>query len=89
MKCTTVALPSGGMATVCGRDRIQTCTQCGAAATKLCDWKTGQDRTCDAALCDAHAVSPAPNKDLCPRHAAAWEEIKAQRAGKSAHQDPR
>jgi hypothetical protein len=57
-------------------------------AGRLCDWKmeryasrdasikTGARRksvTCDEPLCDSCTYSPAPNKDLCPTHAAQWK----------------
>jgi hypothetical protein len=62
--------------------------QCGVLATRECDWKlkssdtppppmigrarTRRVRTCDTPLCGACAWSPAPDKDLCPTHAAEW-----------------
>jgi hypothetical protein len=74
VKCTTVALPGGGRAILCGRERISTCVKCGAIAGLLCDWKLSARKTCDAPLCDACASSPAQNKHLCPAHAKAWEQ---------------
>lgn len=51
--------------------------RCGAEATRLCDWKTRATphniATCDEPLCDSCTSSPAPNKDLCPTHAAQWK----------------
>lgn len=71
MKCTPVNLGNGAQAIVCGGSRVQKCA-CGRLSTRLCDWKIGRGRTCDARLCDQCAYSPAPGKDLCPTHAAAW-----------------
>jgi len=54
--------------------------RCGALSTRLCDWKTGATTgkrlktvTCDEPLCDCCTSSPAPDKDLCPTHAAQWK----------------
>lgn len=53
--------------------RTQRCA-CGNRATLLCDWKVPGRRagTCDAPLCPSCTSSPAPEKDLCPAHAADW-----------------
>jgi len=51
----------------------KTCTACSRTATKLCDFKLSGKRsgkTCDAPLCDGHAVSAGPDLDHCPAHAA-------------------
>ena len=67
----------GGIA--CTRERRRTCSVagCGNAATLLCDFplvgpKAG--RTCDRALCRAHAEHAGPNTDYCPAHATARKE---------------
>lgn len=64
-------------AIVCGRDRRRSkrC-KCGAIADRQCDWKVKGKRsgTCDAWVCQACSVEPAPGKDLCTAHAAAWLE---------------
>jgi len=41
----------------------------------LCDWKVPGRRsgTCDVPICSRCTASPAPDKDLCPDHAAAWK----------------
>lgn len=81
MACEQIALPGGGSAIVCGGRRSQRC-RCGRTATLLCDWKLAGDphgRTCDAPLCDRCTTSPAPEKDLCPKHAAAFEAWKVER----------
>lgn len=59
-------------AIVCGRKRIKACCGCGGIATRECDWKLGQGKTCDRPLCEDCTDSPAPGKDLCPVHAAEW-----------------
>lgn len=74
MPCTFVPLPGGGTAIVCGpRARPKRCS-CGSGrpATLLCDWKV-EGGTCDAPLCEACSHVPAPEKDLCPKHAAEWK----------------
>ena len=71
MKCTH--LPGGII--ICGRrDRSQTCKAHGAKATKLCDWKTGNGKTCDEPLCNVCTFSPEPGKDICPHHKAMWDK---------------
>ena len=70
MKCTTIKF--GNRSTIaCGSRRVDTC-RCGQIATRLCDWKTGKDRTCDALMCGDCSTSPAEGKDLCRMHAIEW-----------------
>lgn len=78
MVCRTVSVP-GGTAIVCGPGRK---CQCKRRATLECDWKVPSRKsgTCDAPLCPRCTTSPAPDKDLCPTHAAEWEQMKARRA---------
>lgn len=87
MKCERVPMPTGGFAIVCGRTvRRQRC-QCGAPATLFCDWilpegerpRRKRPKTCDAPLCSSCTLSPAPEKDLCPEHARAFEAWRANR----------
>lgn len=71
MKCSTLRI--GGHAVIaCGPKRIEACVRCRAPASKLCDWKIGNGKTCDATVCDSHATSVGDDKDLCPKHAYAW-----------------
>jgi transcriptional regulator with XRE-family HTH domain len=57
---------------VCARGaRIQTCS-CGFVAKYLCDFPMGKGKTCDALLCEDHAVKQGTAvQDLhyCPQHA--------------------
>lgn len=80
MTCHHVSLPGGGSAIVCTSGRAQRCS-CGNRATLLCDWKMPNKRsgTCDAPLCPRCTTSPAPDKDLCKKHADAWAARKAGR----------
>lgn len=75
MTCEHVSLPGGATAIVCSSGRRQRC-KCGRPATLLCDWKvkTKKSGTCDAPLCSSCTTSPAPDKDLCPTHAAEFEK---------------
>lgn len=76
MTCERVPLPGGGHAIVCGtRQRRKRCA-CGRPADLLCDWKVPSRRsgTCDKPVCDQCTASPAPDKDLCPDHARAYED---------------
>lgn len=80
MKCTHVSF-NGLPVIVCGSSRrlSQTCEYagCDRHATRLCDWKLGANKgTCDALMCEEHTSAPAPNKDLCAKHAAEWEAWK-------------
>jgi hypothetical protein len=79
MICQHVTLPDGGTAIICSGGKRQRC-KCGRPATLLCDWKVPkrQSGTCDAPICASCATSPAPGKDLCPTHAAAFEEWKVR-----------
>ncbi|QUT04083.1 hypothetical protein KFK14_13095 [Sphingobium phenoxybenzoativorans] len=79
MTCTPVRLPAGGTAIICTTTRR---CKCGRRATLLCDWKvpTKKSGTCDAPICARCTTSPAPDKDLCPKHAAEFKTWKAARA---------
>lgn len=80
MTCEHVTLPDGGRAIVCSSRRRARCA-CGRPAPLLCDWKiSGRRGTCDAPLCNRCTTSPAPDNDLCPAHAEAFEQWKAVRA---------
>lgn len=81
MACETVILPGGGRAIVCGTRSRKRCP-CGRPATLACDWKvpTRRSGTCDAPICSRCTTSPAPDKDLCRTHAAAFAEWKAARS---------
>ena len=81
MPCRHIALPNGASAIVCGsRLHHRQCSGCGKPADLLCDWKVKSRRsgTCDKPICAACTYSPAPEKDLCPRHAAEWQARSAQ-----------
>lgn len=88
MACEHVTLPDGTRAIVCGTRRPRQRCACGRPATLLCDWKLAPDqtsrrrksRTCDAPICTSCTTSPAPDKDLCPAHAQAFEEWKKRHA---------
>lgn len=83
MGCEHVRLPGGHAAIVCSPTRR---CKCGRRATLECDWKVATRRsgTCDAPICAACARSPAPNKDLCPKHQIVFRQWKAARAAASA-----
>jgi hypothetical protein len=80
MTCEFVQLPGGGTAIICTAGRRKRCA-CGRLATLACDWKAPRKKsgTCDAPICDRCTTSPAPDKDLCAKHATALEEWKARR----------
>ncbi len=80
MACRHISIPLAdgtvARAIVCGpAPRRKRCVGCGGPAARECDWKlTGEKagKTCDRAICARCATSPAPEKDLCPAHAALW-----------------
>lgn len=88
-----IPMPDGTVATgiVCGvRERKRVCVGCGArvneSAGRLCDWKlTGpkEGKTCDRFACTRCAKS-APDKDLCPTHAALWARHPKNPANRAA-----
>lgn len=73
MPCHHITV-DGVSAIVCTSGRTQKC-RCGRKATRLCDWKVKgrKSGTCDKPLCARCSHSPAPEKDLCPQHAAEWK----------------
>lgn len=76
MVCTRV-----GTAIVCGPKRKPARCACGALAPLLCDWKVPERKsgTCDKPICNSCATSPRRDKDLCPAHAADYEEWRLAR----------
>jgi len=78
MTCDRVPMPGGGVAIVCSQTRR---CKCGRRATLLCDWKVPAKAsgTCDAPICERCTTSPAPDKDLCPKHAEEFRVWKAAR----------
>jgi hypothetical protein len=80
MVCERVQMPGGGFAIACGVRRKAKRCACGSGlpATRLCDWKV-PGGTCDADLCGGCTHIPAPDKDLCPAHAAEWQARLARR----------
>lgn len=85
MACEHVPLPGGGSAIICGMRQPRQKCRCGRTATLLCDWKMPNAKeherargsaTCDKPLCERCTMSPAPDKDLCPTHAEAFEQWK-------------
>lgn len=87
MICDTLTLPDGTRAIVCSSGNRKGCA-CGRRADLLCDWKvpTRKSGTCDAPICSSCTTSPAPDKDLCPTHAAAFADWQAQHRPQA--QDP-
>lgn len=82
MTCERVPMPGGGVAIVCGpRRRRRKCRTCGRPADLECDWKVPRKKsgTCDAPICSTCTTSPAPGKDVCPKHKPALEAWLAAR----------
>lgn len=61
-----------GNAIVCSRGgrKAPACRWCGKPSTKLCDYPTSKNQTCDAPICNEHAKSQGKNLDTCPDHPA-------------------
>lgn len=87
MTCTVVDLDNGARAIVCTTGRAARCVSCGNRAGLLCDWKVPSRRsgTCDKPICARCSYSPAPEKDLCPNHAAEWGHRCAARSQPKGH----
>jgi hypothetical protein len=78
MVCTSVTLPGGQRAIVCGpRGPVRKCA-CGARAQLQCDWKV-DGGTCDAWIYEACTTMPAAGKDICPTHKPALQAWLAAR----------
>lgn len=77
MACSTLT-KDGVTFLICGRGLPQqpSCRYCANTSTKLCDFPVGNGKTCDAPICDAHASSVGPDRDLCPKHASEWKGVK-------------
>lgn len=73
MPCIPFKTPDGATGIMCIRGRTRRC-ECGKPADRLCDWKVKARKsgTCDRPICPSCSVSPAPDKDLCKEHGAAW-----------------
>lgn len=54
-RCTDEVVEFSGEGFISG-DAIQPCGQCHYLAEYLCDWPMGKGKTCDAPLCDDHAL---------------------------------
>lgn len=50
------------------RSLAHDCIFCGAPATKLCDHKMPNGKTCNAPVCDSHDHHVHPDQDFCPPH---------------------
>lgn len=48
---------SGAESFICG-EGVVPCTCCAMLSEYLCDWPMGDGKTCDAPLCDVHAMAP-------------------------------
>lgn len=68
-KCIHLRLADGTEVMACGSfPGAKACVVCGTFATRLCDHRNRDGRTCDAPLCDEHTQRAGPNRDLCPLH---------------------
>lgn len=63
-------LPAACCARTSPTNPIVPSQRCLAPSSFLCDWEVGDGKTCDAPLCGEHATWIAPDRHLCPTHAA-------------------
>lgn len=89
MPCIPFNDGKGSRGFLCTSRRRPPRCKCGSglSADLLCDWKVDtkpEVKTCDRKICPACTHKPAPGKDLCPEHAAAW----LARAARSASGSP-
>lgn len=72
---STIAIICGGRR---GQPHRPACKCCPRESTKLCDFpvvRNGRRATCDVPICDDHATSIGPDRDLCPWHAKQWKGL--------------
>lgn len=83
-------MPGGGGAIICSSGSRKKCVGCGRRADLACDWKveTRRSGTCDKPICSRCTVSPAPEKDLCPAHAQAFDAWKLARTETHRQEKP-
>ena len=69
--CHRVEVPGFGSVIVCGGHTPRRhCVHCRASATRLCDHRNSDGRTCSAPICDACAFHVSARRDYCQFHAA-------------------
>jgi hypothetical protein len=74
MKGTKLPAPCAAQVGIGGRQHV-----CMDISGFLCDWPAGGGRTCDLALCEAHAHQVSRNRHYCPAHFADHTDFQAQR----------
>jgi hypothetical protein len=52
--------------------------KCMTMSRYLCDWPAGEGKTCDRALCEAHATPVGKNRHYCPAHLAEHKAAERQ-----------
>ena len=81
--CLKMQMPDGTVGIICGvRHKRQFCA-CGRESSLLCDWKVKGKKsgTCDAPICEQHALEAGPDKHLCPQHQRAWADWQKRHPG--------
>lgn len=71
MGCATDKLTDGSTIFLCG-EGVQSCGRCTQVAVALCDFPTGDGKTCDIPLCNRHRIAQGGELldiDYCPQHA--------------------
>jgi hypothetical protein len=55
MGCALIIDPDGTRSHICGPG-VKHCVACTLIAEYQCDWPMGKEKTCDAHLCERHAI---------------------------------
>lgn len=71
MPCYSLGPNAAGPGFICG-ELGPHCKLCMCVGAYLCDYPVGDGKTCDAAICGAHAAEVAPELHYCPAHLQAW-----------------
>jgi hypothetical protein len=82
--CLKMGVGNGKFAIICGvRGLKPKFCACGRESHLLCDWKVKDKKsgTCDAPICDQHALQVGTDKHLCPLHQKAWEAWQKRHPG--------
>jgi hypothetical protein len=77
MGCARIrTLDRKGYGFMCGPAvQSEPCRDCGVQSEYLCDYPVGNDKTCDAQLCEEHAYEVAPGVHYCKGHYEQWKKF--------------
>ena len=75
---------SGGVKYFIRGDLGPHCAHCAGVGDYLCDYPVGENKTCDAPLCETHAKEIGENLHYCPAHAREWQKFVDDGGAKQA-----